>query len=109
MVRLRSKFNARVSVTVSVDLGLHCTIRKPETFVWGSAAESVQQLPSPASEVNPNILSTTGLKFEGLVFATAGSSCIAILGRRLDVGAGSVSGTVVKSRQGQERFTCRLA
>mmetsp|Transcript_122110 Transcript_122110/g.171873 ORF Transcript_122110/g.171873 Transcript_122110/m.171873 type:complete len:120 (+) Transcript_122110:2-361(+) len=27
--------------------------------------------------VNPNILSTTGLKFEGLVFATAGSSCIA--------------------------------
>eukprot|EP00439_Symbiodinium_sp_Y106_P017320 s3926_g2.t1 len=31
--------------------------------------------------VNPNILSTTGLKFEGLVFATAGSSCIAILGR----------------------------
>ena len=35
----------------------------------------------PASdEVNPNILSTTGLKFEGLVFATAGSSCIALLG-----------------------------
>ncbi|CAE7210156.1 AZG1 [Symbiodinium sp. CCMP2592] len=29
--------------------------------------------------VNPNILSTTGLKFEGLVFATAGSSCIATL------------------------------
>ena len=33
-----------------------------------------------AHEVNPNILSTTGLKFEGLVFATAGSSCIAPLG-----------------------------
>ncbi|CAE7363599.1 unnamed protein product [Symbiodinium sp. CCMP2456] len=34
--------------------------------------------------VNPNILSTTGLKFEGLVFATAGSSCIALLGRLQD-------------------------
>mmetsp|Transcript_22852 Transcript_22852/g.40245 ORF Transcript_22852/g.40245 Transcript_22852/m.40245 type:complete len:714 (+) Transcript_22852:46-2187(+) len=29
--------------------------------------------------VNPNIISTTGLNFEGLVFATAGSSCIATL------------------------------
>ena len=29
--------------------------------------------------MNPNILSTTGLNFEGLVFATAGSSCIATL------------------------------
>ena len=37
--------------------------------------------PKAESQVNPNILSTTGLKFEGLVFATAGSSCIAILGR----------------------------
>ena len=27
--------------------------------------------------VNPNILSTTGLNFEGLVFATAASSCVA--------------------------------
>ncbi|KAL9138944.1 Permease GhxP/GhxQ family [Amphidinium carterae] len=29
--------------------------------------------------VNPNILSTTGLNFEGLVFATAASSCVATL------------------------------
>ena len=29
--------------------------------------------------VNPNIISTTGLNFEGLVFATAASSCVATL------------------------------
>ena len=29
--------------------------------------------------VNPNILSTTGLNFDGLVFATAASSCVATL------------------------------
>ena len=32
-----------------------------------------------ATQVNPNILSVTGLNYEGLVFATAMSSCVATL------------------------------
>ena len=55
-------------------MGLLCGERGAQFPVFFAVAGSA------SDEVNPNILSTTGLKFEGLVFATAGSSCIAILG-----------------------------